>query len=156
LPRSQPVLSNFTIIGRNDTGATQGILLRRGTGAKIWNSVVTGSPACIQIDSASTFVNAGSPGSLSGGLTMQNSFVNCSSNFTDGEGATFTTSDWFLSQSENQASDPLLNGYLPSSGSPLTLGGTAVNDSFFTVVDYVGAFKDANDDWTREWTFNFN
>lgn len=156
LPRSQPILSNVTIIGRNDTGATQGILLRRGTGANIWNSVITGSPACLMIDSASTFVNAGSPGSLTGGLTMANSFVQCASNFKDGTEATFKVSDWFLSQSENKAEDPLLSGYLPASGSPLTLGGAAVNDPFFTVVDYVGAFKDANDDWTKEWTFNFN
>jgi len=156
LPRSQPILSNMTIIGRNDTGATQGILLRRGTGANIWNSVITGSPVCLRIDSASTFANAGSPGSLTGGLTIQNSFVQCASNFADGDGATFTVSDWFLSQSENKAENPLLSGYLPASGSPLILGGTAVNDSFFDVVDYAGAFKDADDDWTQEWTFNFN
>jgi hypothetical protein len=36
------------------------------------------------------------------------------------------------------------------------LGGTAVGDAFFDDVDYVGAFKDANDDWTQEWTFDFN
>lgn len=156
LPRAQPILSNLTIIGRTGDSATQGVLLRRGTGANIWNSVITGSPTCLMIDGERTFANAGAPGSLSGGLTIQNSFVNCASNFADGEGATFTTSDWFLSQSENQAGDPLLNGYLPASGSPLTLGGAAVNDPFFTVVDYVGAFRDENDDWTREWTFNFN
>ncbi|MEK6735368.1 MAG: hypothetical protein AABY47_02260 [Pseudomonadota bacterium] len=156
LPRSQPILSNVTIIGRNDTGATQGILLRRGTGANIWNSVIAGSPVCLMIDSTSTYTNAGSPGSLTGGLTMQNSFVQCISNYKDAEGAPFTVADWFLSQSENKAEDPLLNGYLPAGGSPLTLGGAAVNDPFFNVVDYVGAFKDANDDWTKEWTFNFN
>lgn len=156
LPRSEPILSNMTIIGRNDTGATQGILLRRGTGANIWNSVITGSPACLMIDSASTFVNAGSPGGLTGELTMVNSFVQCASNFKDGTGATFKVSDWFLAQSENKAENPLLNGYLPASGSPLTLGGATVNDSFFNVVDYVGAFKDAADDWTKEWTFKFN
>lgn len=156
LPRAQPIISNMTIIGRNDTGATQGILLRRGTGANIWNSVVTGSPACLMIDSASTYENAGSPGNLTGELTIQNSFVHCAGNFADGEGATFTTSDWFLSQSENQEGDPLLSGYLPASGSPLTLGGAAVNDAFFTPVDYIGAFKDADDDWTKEWTYPFN
>ena len=154
LPRSQPILSNMTLIGRGDT--TQGILLRRGTGANIWNSVITGFPVCLMIEGPSTFANAGSPGSLTGGLTIENSFVHCASNFADGEGATFTTSDWFLSQSGNRAEDPLLSGYLPVTGSPLTLGGGAVNDSFFDAVDYAGAFKDANDDWTQEWTYNFN
>ena len=108
------------------------------------------------IDSASTFVNAGSPGSLTGELTMVNSFVNCASNYKDGKDATFKVADWFTSQSENKAEDPHLSGYLPATGSPLILGGAAVPDSFFTVVDYVGAFKDANDDWTEEWTFPFN
>jgi len=156
IPRAQPILSNITIIGRTGDSATQGVLLRRGTGANIWNSVITGSPTCLMIDGERTFANAGVPGSLTGGLTMQNSFVQCTSNFADGIGASFKVSDWFLSQSENKAEDPLLNGYLPATGSPLTLGGTAVNNPFFTVVDYVGAFKDANSDWTKEWTFNFN
>jgi len=155
LPRAHPILSNFTIIGRNDTGATEGILLRRGTAGNIWNSVVTGSPVCVRIDSASTYANAGSPGSLTGELTMRNSFVQCASNFKDGDGHTFAVSDWFLSQPENKAEDPLLDGYLPKTGSPLTLGGAAVGDAFFDVVDYAGAFKDAGHDWTKEWTFRF-
>ncbi len=155
LPRSQPVLSNMTILGRPDA-TVQGVLLRRGTGAQIWNSVITGFPVCLMIDGAATFANAGSPGSLSGGLTMENSYVQCAANFEDGDGATFSVNDWFLSQSENKAEDPLLSGYLPASGSPLTLGGTAVSDAFFDAVDYIGAFKDADDDWTKEWTYPFN
>ncbi|HLP82258.1 MAG TPA: hypothetical protein VK141_09770, partial [Nitrosomonas sp.] len=79
----------------------------------------------------------------------------CATNFADGDGAAFATSDWFLSQL-NKAEDPLLSGYLPATGSPLTLGGAPVSDAFFSPVDYVGAFKDANDDWTKEWTVNFN
>jgi len=155
-PRTTPIISNLTIIGRTGDSATQGVLLRRGTGANIWNSVITGSPTCLMIDGERTFANAGTPGSLSGSLTIQNSYVNCAANFADGEGASFTTSDWFLSQSENVAGDPLLSGYLPAAGSPLTLGGTAVSDAFFTPVDYIGAFKDADSDWTREWTIPFN
>lgn len=156
LPRAKPILSNLTMIGRTaGVNASQGILLRRGTGGNIWNSVVTGWPTCIQIDGAPTFVNSGPPGSLTGNLTMNNTFVNCASNFKDGDGFTFSVSDWFLSQSGNKAEDPLLSGYLPATGSPLILGGAAVPDSFFDVVDYAGAFKDASDDWTEEWTFPF-
>ena len=154
LPRSQPILSNMTLMGA--PVSTQGALLRRGTGANIFNSVFTGFPTCLMIDGAPTFVNAGAPGNLSGDLTIQHSFVDCDTNFADGEGATFTTADWFLSQAGNSEESPLLNGFLPASGSPLTLGGTAVNDSFFDVVDYVGAFRDEDDDWTEEWTFDFN
>ncbi|MDV6344661.1 hypothetical protein [Nitrosomonas sp. Is37] len=154
LPRAKPIISNLTLIG--SSVGTQGILLRRGTGANIWNTVVTGFPDCVQIDGAATFKNAGSPGNLSGELTMVNSFVNCANNFKDGTDATFSVADWFNSQSGNKTEDPLLNGYLPATGSPLTLGGAPVNDPFFNTVDYAGAFKDANDDWTQEWTFRFN
>ncbi|MDR4518502.1 MAG: hypothetical protein MRK00_14120 [Nitrosomonas sp.] len=153
-PRAKPVLSNMTIIG--GSAGTQGILLRRGTGANIWNTVISGFQNCISIDGEATFLNAGAPGNLSGELTINNSFVHgCATNFLDGPGATFTTADWFTSQSGNSLEDPLLNGYLPASGSALTLGGVPVNDSFFDPVDYVGAFKDADDDWTQEWTFDF-
>ncbi|HRB21295.1 MAG TPA: hypothetical protein PLB54_06230, partial [Nitrosomonas sp.] len=77
---------------------------------------------------------------------------NCAANYKDGKDATFTTENWFTSQSANVAGDPLLSGYLPAAGSPLTLGGAAVSDPFFSVVDYIGAFKDQNNDWTKEWT----
>lgn len=154
LPRSKPILSNITVIG--SSVGTQGALLRRGTGANIWNSVFTGFPTCLTIDGAATFNNAGSLGNLSGELTINNSIVNCTSNFSEGDGATFTVSDWFLSQSENKTEDPLLNGFLPANGSPLTLGGASVNNIFFDTVDYIGAFKDADDNWTQEWTFKLN
>ncbi len=153
IPRAQPILSNITVLGRSGDSASQSVLLRRGTGANIWNSVFTGSPVCLMIDSPSTYANADvSPDSL----TISNSFVNCATNFQDGEGVTFTVESWFSSEPTNKAGDPLLTGYLPASGSPLTLGGAAVSDPFFTPVDYAGAFKDANSDWTKEWTFNVN
>ena len=152
-PRAKPTLSNMTLIGA--PVATQGILLRRGTGANIWNTVISGFPDCISIDGEATFLNAGAPGNLTGDLTIVNSFVNCDNNFLDGNGATFSVADWFNGQSGNSTEDPLLNDFLPASGSPLTLGGAPVNDAFFDAVDYVGAFRDADDDWTQEWTFNF-
>lgn len=153
LPRAKPILSNMTFIG--SPVATEGILLRRGTGANIWNSVITGFPTCITIDGAATYENAGFPGNLSGELTMVNSFVQCANNFIDGTGATFTVADWFLSQSGNRAENPLLSSVFPASGSPLIGGGAVVNDSFFDSVDYAGAFKDVNDDWTAEWIHKF-
>lgn len=157
LPRSRPTVSNVTIVGSPNVITGQAALLRVGTGAHIWNSVFTGSPTCITIDDEPTFVNAGSPGNLTGELTINNSFVNCPNNFKDGEGATFSVAQWFLSQSGNQEADPLLNGFLPTTGSPLLqVGAPVVSNPFFDLVDYAGAFKDENDDWTEEWTFNLN
>lgn len=151
LPRSKPVLSNMTFIG-TPVSQSSGALLRRGTGVNIWNSVFTQFRNCLTIDGEATSALASAPGEL----TIAHSFVHgCENNFSEANGATISTADWFNSQPGNKVEDPLLSGYLPAFGSPLTLAGTAVNDAFFTTVDYVGAFKDADDDWTQEWTFPF-
>ncbi|MDE2388022.1 MAG: hypothetical protein KGN35_02885 [Betaproteobacteria bacterium] len=164
LPRANPILSNVTAIGSGI--GTQAVMLRRGTGGHIWNSAFTGWNTCLIIDGGPTFAISGPPGSLSGWLTMNNTYLNCNTNFQDGKDATFKVSDWFLSQSGNTAGDFHLSGYLPATGSPLVLGGTTVlgnslghptnaPDTWFDAVNYAGAFKDEHDDWTAEWTFPF-
>ena len=72
LPRSKPVLANFTAIGTgSDSIGGNGALLRRGTGANIHNSVFTDfAKSCFNIDSDATFENAGTPGNLTGELTV--------------------------------------------------------------------------------------
>ena len=153
-PRSMPTLSNMTLIG--SSAGSQGALLRRGTGAKISNSVFTGfGSSCLKIDGEGTYINAGTPDALSGDLTIMHSYVDCATNFSDGDGATFAVSDWFTAQTGNVASDPQLNGFLPADSSPLKTGGMTLEDTFFDKVDYIGAFKDGNDDWTQEWTFDY-
>ena len=153
-PRSNPILSNMTLIG--SAVGSQGALLRRGTGAQIWNSVFTGfGSSCLRIDGEATYKNAGTPDDLSGQLTIVHSFVDCESNFADEESAKFLVSDWFNTQMGNSTVDPVLDGYLPGAGSPLPTSGMLVDDAFFDNVSYVGAFKDSKSDWTEEWTFNF-
>lgn len=152
-PRSLPTLNNMTMIG--SAAGSQGALLRRGTGAHIMNSVFTGfGSACLRIDGDATYANAGTPDALSGQLTMVHSVVNCDTNFVDEETASFLVSDWFSAQMGNQVTDPVLDGYLPGAGSPLAAAGMHMtSDPFFDTTTYVGAFADANDDWTQEWTF---
>ena len=154
-PRSLPTLDNMTMIG-SDAGS-QGVLLRRGTGVHIMNSVFTGfGSSCMKIDGEATYLNAGTPAELSGKLTMVHSFINCETNFADDEDAPFLVSEWFNAQMANQTADPILDGYLPGVGSPLpTAGMHMTSDPFFDNTTYVGAFADANDDWTKEWTFAY-
>ena len=154
-PRSKPVLSNMTMLG--SVVGTQGVLLRRGTGVAIWNSVFTGfGSACLQVDGEATYLNAGTPEALSGELTIVHSYVDCATNFSDGNGATFAVSDWFAAQMMNSEADPVLAGFLPGADSPLATGGAPVTgDAFFDSVSYVGAFASANDDWTKEWTYAY-
>lgn len=153
-PRSKPMISNLTALG--GPAGSQGALLRVGTGGNIYNSVFTGfGDQCLRIDDNSTYVNAGTPAALSGELTIQDTYVDCATNFKDDAGAPFLVSDWFNAQSGNVAGNPKLDGYLPAVDSPLINGGHSVPDGFFTPVDYIGAFKDADNDWTLEWTTGF-
>lgn len=80
-PVSAPTLANFTIIGSGGGTAasdTRGMLLRRGTGALIYNTVVTGSDICLKIDGSATFARASD-----GRLAFENSIVACAVDFQD-------------------------------------------------------------------------
>lgn len=149
-PRSKPTISNLLCLG--SAVGSQGAELRRGTGAIIKNSVFVDIPTCMRLSDQATFVNAGSPGALTGELTIDHSYAfNCS--FKDGAGATFSVADWFNSQAGNVFGDPQLLGYLPADGSPLLSGGEPISgDPFFDPVGYIGPFKDKNSDWTKGWT----
>jgi len=87
-PISSPTLANMTLIGTlegGETRTTQGILFRRGTGAKVWNSIATGFNVCLDIDDAATFTRAGdnAPNELSGDLVFNNSILSCEQNFQE-------------------------------------------------------------------------
>ncbi len=149
-PRSKPTISNLLCLG--SAVGSQGAELRRGTGANIKNSVFVNSPTCMRLSDEATFANAGSPGALTGELTIDHSYAfNCE--FKDGAGATFSVAEWFASQAGNVFGDPLLEGFLPADSSPLLTGGEPISgDPFFTPVGYISPFKDRNSDWTKGWT----
>ncbi len=152
MPRSKPILANLTAIG--SSVASQGVLLRRGTGVEIYNSVFTGfGDSCVKFDGAATFINAGSPGAATGELVIENSFFDCGVNFSDGNGATFSTADFINAMAGNVEGNPSLDGMYPSAFSPLTSSAKPVADTFIENVNYSGAFRDFNDRWADEWTF---
>jgi hypothetical protein len=70
-PRSNPQLSNLTLVGSPDSSDSDiGILLREGTGAAIHSAVVVGfNDACLDIDHPETWDN-GQP-------TIAHSVINC-------------------------------------------------------------------------------
>lgn len=153
LPRSIGQIANATFIGSRTGVDNHGFLFRRGTGAKIYNTVITGyGRSCMTIDNPATYESAGFPGSLSGNLTIENSYASCDKTFNDQDGTPFLVSDWFNSQPGNVVGDPQLNGYLPAFGSPLT-NSAPPSSNDFVKTNYIGAFADENDDWTKGWTF---
>lgn len=81
-PRSNPTLSNLTLIGHGDSDI--GMLLREGTAASISNVVVTGfGEACLSIDQDATFELAcAEDGSVTGELTVTNTYLSgCGASF---------------------------------------------------------------------------
>ena len=92
VPISQPTLANMTLMAADNSAETSadGILLRRGTGANIYNSIVAGfADACIDIDEEAT-MDAAHDGTdvttgYTGKLTIENSFVDCAVDFEEGD-----------------------------------------------------------------------
>ncbi|GLX79699.1 hypothetical protein tinsulaeT_30390 [Thalassotalea insulae] len=178
-PMSMPTITNITIMGNNykgDDRDSEGIYLREGVGAHIYNAVVTGTSEmgeCLELEggktSSVTVDNANN-----GNITFQNSIIACSNgeNFKNAKANQDTndTSDdtvlldveqWFLSEESNGVSTSLLidaDG-MPDSNSPLVAEGAGQNvantvDPWFDEVHYVGAL-DGSNDWRQGWAFGF-
>ncbi len=178
-PISMPTLANMTLIGLPGGDASaDGILLRRGTGARIYNSIITGfADACIDIDETATMDRAYANGSYTGDLMIANSFVDCATNFEsgdqdlngDGSKDTFAdvgrkmVADWFAeSGSNNNATATVdLSGYGLPQGSFATMAQGlpfTAPDNRFVNTNYAGAFDPAaaSPNWTEGWTIGLN
>ena len=129
MPRSNPQLSNLTLIGSGQTTSGEGVLLRVGTDANIANAVVTGFSQGVEFD------NGGEPGTVNPTL---NSF------FIAGNASNVVDSQPLLDAGANNvvAGANTLEGVFPGpaelavqSTSPET-----IDASFDPSADFVGAF----------------
>ncbi|MGM0577441.1 MAG: hypothetical protein ACQEXJ_17080 [Myxococcota bacterium] len=171
-PRSQPTLANLTLIGvPSSNNSDLGILLREGTGANIYNAIVTGwNDACFDVDHSETFANAvDGDGMLTGDLTIESSIVSCDTAFEMGDEEDadgnpvqdpWSVEEFFTSMNPgNEVTDPMLQDPMntaapdvrPADGSPARTGATVPQDPFFEAVDFIGGV-DPDDDWTAGWT----
>ena len=82
-PISSPTLSNVTLVGIPDSSKSDlGLLLREGTGGKLYNMIVWGfNDTCLSLDQDATFSNASD-----GKLSMDGTILYCGG---AGGGATF-------------------------------------------------------------------
>ncbi|MCB9488715.1 MAG: hypothetical protein H6684_08290 [Deltaproteobacteria bacterium] len=170
-PRSHPTISNVTIIGSgSDEFSSDGMRLREGTAANIYNAAVMNfAGSCVKVANVETYENAWDTDHLSGELTIMNSRVTCDTNFKDEydfeeDGETkipgpFTVADDLFGADDagNSTGDLGLTdptnttspNWAPEGGSALLGAGAAPDDSFFDDADYIGAI--GSDDWTT-WT----
>ena len=162
-PRSKPTLSHITLAGSPQSEKSDlGMLLREGTAALIYNSIITGfNDACIMLDQVETYNNAFKDGKLTGELLLSHSIINCVKNFSEvTETVPFTVANFVTTLNEaNKLVDPKLTApynltkpdLRPGSGSPALSGAKQFTDAFFQNVSYVGAI-DPEKDWTKGWT----
>lgn len=155
-PRSMPTIANMTIIGNNYSASgkdSEGIYLREGTGAHLYNIAITGPSEmgeCFEVENSdATQANA-----QNGTIKIENSIIACNENFKNIE------QDWFLAQEGNQVKDSLMidSAGRPLNGSPLLLNGqnvaNRVDGGFFDTVNHIGAL-DGSNDWRQGWAFGY-
>ncbi len=156
LPRSNPTLSNLTLIGSSGSSG-RGLLYREGTNGRILNGIVSGFPTCLDIDQASTYNN------LSGD-EFASLYFSCTTSFDADTGEVSDEQTVFTSQSaNNKTGASTLSGFTFISGGTGVVPGaneqavTALDpstiDSFFTSTNYIGAVKDSSDTWYQGWTY---
>ena len=148
----------MTIIGNAfDTADTdsEGVYLREGTKAQLYNFVVTGPAAmgeCLELEKGATVDQA-----IAGDTVISNSVFACSENFKDTEDSNanaFDLSNWVLTASGNAANSEaanqgaVLNGiFTIDTTTPRDLSG----NSFFDNANHIGAVSSSNN-WTAGWT----
>jgi hypothetical protein len=161
LPRQYLKVANFTHIQRSTTGDDLASMLVRGGAdiALINGIIVSPTQSCLRINSAATIraadttlQDAGAPRYLS--VVMQ-----CNSTPYRGTGG--VTNDQVKSIFETDPNSTI--SYTPSLTSLFINGATetartAIDpktiDAAFTTTNYIGAVKDANDNWYAGWTCN--
>lgn len=156
-PRSNPTLSNLTFVG--GTGTDIGVLLREGTAGDLYNGIITNfDEAGFDIDNAATITQA-----TTGNIALNSMLISSNAEDLRNDGDTTAPQLAALANGSNNqlggsvtdfAARPVGGDRYAPGTAEAAVTATNVNavDSFFDVVDYIGAVEDANDDWYQGWT----
>jgi len=160
-PISEPTIYNATLVGKNVDVAKQqyGMLLRRSTKAHIFNTIVTGFEAGIDIRDATTSIELKNSiffGNVVENVAYAEDAASSDPLLMDDDGG-FDEKAWFA-MSGNTEQDPKLTAPFNAESPDLTPAATIKDnaatppsDGFFDAVDYIGAFQ-AGDAWaTGAW-----
>lgn len=171
LPRSAPVMYNFTLLGDPDTNegneSDDGMLIREGTAGTFRNFIVYGFKEWgVNVDHTAT-INQGNVGALTWGhgIISENGnstvagrgnldsaarpFIQGNSTILVGNGPLF---DPGLLDPFNHAA-PIFRPAGPTSLAMQLAPAVPPNDGFFVVASYIGALGvDPLQDWTTGWT----
>jgi hypothetical protein len=166
-PFTKPIFSNVTIVGPKQTTSTvissnfgRALHLRRSTKTCTYNSVFTGFPRGLKIESANcaTWVTNGE-------LQFKNNVIAGCAMPLDSTSLIFGMAAWYNANNNTtmaNSMDIMLTtpyvytapNFLPQSNSPILSGAdfssSNLNDPFFTPTTYRGAF--GTTDWTKCWS----
>ena len=141
-PRSNPNMSNVTLIGRNNGSGNEGVQLRAGTDATLANFVVAGFGSGVEYDPVATLSDP----------ALSSFAVGGNASTGDAEGIVLLNAD-----ATNQvfAADTL-NGVIPGvKENAVTPTDATTLGSFFVAANYAGAFSPSETNsanWTSGWT----
>lgn len=152
LPRSNPIVSNFTFVG--GAGGDSGMVIRAGTAGRFLNGLITGfQDAGVDIDDAETANQA-----TAGNIAFDSMLVigNTANLETDGDTGDAAQTAAFAAGANNVTAGTTTVGdeqYVPAAGDTTTPAtDPSTIDPFFDTAVYVGAVKDASDTWYQGWT----
>ena len=138
-PVACPTLANLTLIGNGES--KQGIRLRAGTKAKIYNAIVKGKGQCLTTETTET-ENA----LMDGSSELQ--YITLATDISCKEGI-YSSNEFTKDGNHNIINYSVMftNGYVGT----IEGGKNLSDDSFFTQAAYQGAVP-ASNDWTQGWT----
>lgn len=156
-PRSNPTISNVTIVGNEGGDSDIGILLREGTAATLVNGVVTGgfSDGALDIDDAETFTRIGATDGQP--IIIESFILDDGVPFVEEAGDPVSLSATFGATQNVTADNATLQAeFFPGAAEQaVTVFDTATLGSFFDAADVVGAFRltdTPEDNWATGWT----
>lgn len=145
-PRSLPTIANVTLVGSGANSDTA-IKHREGTGVMMYNTVVTGFEACLDIDDAPTSALIDTK------LVYTNVQFDCDADVkSDSEQASADYAQLVVDSTTSSVTSgdvTLANGY--NAGLSAVTAPT-IDNAKITGTTYVGAQEDAADTWYEGWT----
>ena len=162
LPRSNPFISNFTIVGKEGGDSDVGMLVREGTGGMLVNGIVTGgwSDGALDVDQDETFARIGATGAAGDEVLEFHSIIlDDDVAYIEEAGDSVDLSDTFGASVNVFAENAtLVDNFFPGTreGTVAVYDANA-DDTFFDIVDSIGAFQtteSADSNWATGWTFN--
>ncbi|MCZ4253019.1 hypothetical protein [Pseudoalteromonas shioyasakiensis] len=156
-PKSNPTIANLTIIGNTFDGEddSEGMYFREGTGAQIYNAIVTGPEGmgeCLEIEGAASGESETVKNAQDGTLMIKSSVIACSENFKDPSGVDFSVENWWTNTLGNLVATgqtQVVNGIFTIDTTTAT--DVKAIDGFFDTTTHIGAVS-ADNNWTEGWT----